>query len=337
MTSKYPKQEFAHPEYTPPRTGILAYVPPSWVPFVELARIDRPTGIYLFYWPHIFGVLYASSLNARHGGINLYDVVYKSMILFVGTVFFRAAACSWNDTMDIEYDRQVLRCRLRPLARGAVIPLHAHIFTGSLTILALACLYVLPKSCWVISLPSIFLLWLYPFAKRFTDFPQLILGIQVGIGYLMGLAAVDGDLLNESAMLYQPLYGHNHLALGAFYTANICWTMVYDTVYAQQDVEDDAKAGVRSMAVRFRGMAKPLLWALSIAMTILLLTCGCLQGFGHGYMAFSCGGVLISLAYQMLTIDLRSPNECSWFFRKGTWFVGLSICSGLILEALSIR
>ncbi|KAI1813505.1 UbiA prenyltransferase family-domain-containing protein [Poronia punctata] len=311
-------------EYSPPQTGILSQIPASWVPFAELARLDRPTGIYLFYLPHLFGVLYASCTSTQR--INLYDTTYKSVILLLGTVFFRAAACTWNDAMDVEYDRQVLRCRLRPLARGAVSPLSAYVFTGVLTLSALLCLYELPRNCWFVAGPSIFLLWLYPFAKRFTDFPQVILGVQVGIGFFMGRAAV--------VWLF---WDYDYRALTAFYLANICWTIVYDTVYAQQDVEDDAKAGVRSIAVRFRDRTKGLLWTVAMAQVALLLASGYWEGFGGGYMTMCCGGVFLSQAYMLLTIDLRDPEECSWWFRRGTWFVGLSICGGLLLECLGVR
>ncbi|RYP69050.1 hypothetical protein DL769_005368 [Monosporascus sp. CRB-8-3] len=252
-----PREQPGLSGYSTPKSGVIAYFPPSWVPFAELARIDRPTGIYVFYLPHLFGTLYASAVT--NNSTRLSDLVYRNVTLLAGTVFMRAAACAWNDNMDREYDRQVWRCRLRPLARQAVTPMQAHIFTFFLTIPALACLFSLPYTCWIIAVPSILLLALYPFAKRFTDFPQIVLGIQLAIGFFMGFASIDHDLLRSPRSLDGLENDRKDHALLAFYLANVCWTIVYDTVYAQQDVEDDAKAGVRSMAVRFRGSTRTLL------------------------------------------------------------------------------
>ncbi|KAJ8133449.1 hypothetical protein O1611_g162 [Lasiodiplodia mahajangana] len=321
------------PQYVPPVSGILSYFPASWVPFGELARIDRPTGIYLFYLPHLFGTLYATGTSNQ---VSLLDIVYKNAILFAGTISFRAAACSWNDSLDYEYDRQVLRCRLRPVARGAVTPSQAHIFTVFLTFLALAFLYLLPRSCWIVSVPSIFLLALYPFAKRFTDFPQTILGVQVGIGFFMGAAAIDDGWFKDIDSFAALRNNQRIQAMMAFYLANACWTVVYDTVYAQQDVEDDVKAGVRSIAVRFRGSTRALLWGVSSMVVAMLLASGYLQNFGTGYFAVTCGGTMASLSYMLSTVDFTVPAECGWWFRNGTWFVGFSISGGLILEILRV-
>ncbi|KAI1147616.1 UbiA prenyltransferase family-domain-containing protein [Nemania diffusa] len=329
-------QQTGLPRYTRPVSGILSYLPASWVPFGELARIDRPTGIYLFYLPHLFGTLYATSAGS-HVSLSLSDIVYKNAILFAGTVSFRAAACSWNDSLDYEYDRQVLRCRLRPVARGAVTLSQAHIFTVFLTSLALAFLYLLPRSCWAVSLPSIFLLALYPFAKRFTDFPQTILGIQVGIGFFLGAAAIDDGCFKDISSFAALRSNRNIQAMIAFYLANACWTVVYDTVYAQQDVEDDLKAGVRSIAVKFRGRTRALLWGVSSIVVAMLLASGSLQNFGYGYITVTCGGTMTSLSYMLSTIDFTAPTECAWWFRNGTWFVGSSISGGLILEILRVR
>ncbi|KAF2962889.1 hypothetical protein GQX73_g10686 [Xylaria multiplex] len=283
----------------------------SWVPFGELARIDRPTGIYLFYLPHLFGTLYATSISDS-----------ASLLAVV---------------LDYEYDRQVLRCRLRPVARGAVTLFQAHVFTVFLTSLALVFLFLLPQSCWFISLPSIFLLALYPFAKRFTDFPQMILGVQVGIGVFMGIAAIDDSCFRDIGGFATIRSNQNIQAMMAFYLANACWTVVYDTIYAQQDVEDDVKAGVRSIAVRFRGNTRALLWSVSSIVVATLLASGYLQGFGYGYMAVTCGGTMMSLSYMLSTVNFTVPTECAWWFRNGTWLVGSSISGGLILEIFRAR
>ncbi|KAI1761330.1 UbiA prenyltransferase family-domain-containing protein [Hypoxylon sp. FL1150] len=324
------------PEYTPPTSGLLTHIPASWVPFGELSRINKPTGIYLFFFPHLFGTLYETAYNPKEAHTPS-SFLYKNAVLLVGTVFFRAAACAWNDSMDCEYDRQVLRCRLRPLARRALTPSQGHLFTTSMAGLALLCLYILPKICWIISVPSIALLVLYPFAKRFTDYPQVILGIQVSIGLFMGMGAVNPSLKEDLEAMVRNNGDRHALALAALYTANICWTIVYDTVYAQQDIQDDAKAGVRSMAVHFQGNTRTLLWFVSLLQVTLLVACGYLQDFGRGYMVLACGGTITSLGVMNTTIDISKPSECLWWFKNGCWFVGFSISLGLCLEGLGLR
>ncbi len=326
------------PKYEPPSTGILTVLPASWVPYAELARIDKPTGIYLFYFPHLFGTLYAT--RTADSTVQPWILLGRNAVLLMGTVFFRAAACAWNDNMDREYDRQVLRCCLRPLARGALSPIQAHVFTVFLASLAAACLFMLPTSCRVVAAPSIVLLVLYPFAKRFTDFPQAILGIQVAIGVLMGLAAVDMEAfvrpLSHLKSLASIIASSHVRGVTAFYAANVCWTIVYDTIYAQQDVEDDAKAGVRSIAVRFRGRTRTLLWTIATLQVFLLIVAGWYDNFGRGYVGLACGGTAASLAFMLTTIDLTKPTECAWWFKNGCWFVGLSIAGGLALECLGV-
>lgn len=320
-------------DYSAPKTGFISSLPSSWIPFAELARIDKPAGIYLFYFPHLFGTLFAA-LNTHTGTLGRADfhrLLEVNAILLLGTAFFRASACSWNDTMDMEFDRKVQRCRNRPLARGALEPWQAHILTVTTALLAAACLGILPLACWVVAIPSIFLLWLYPFAKRFTDFPQAILGVQVAIGFLMGIAATNGSILVEVLDGATERARALTVSIGAFYIAQACWTVIYDTVYAQQDVEDDAKAGVRSIAIRFRGHAKTLLWSLSVVKVILLVVSGYAAGFGVEYMAVTCGGVMASFVYMLVTIDLHSPADCAWWFKNGCWFVAASVTAGLCL------
>lgn len=216
----------------------------------------------------------------------------------------RAAACAWNDNLDRDYDRQVRRCRNRPLARGALTPAQGYIFTVPLTLIAAGMLFSLPVLCHIVSLPSIFLLALYPFTKRFTDFPQLILGFQVAIGILLGMSAVDPSAhVNTS---YSPQ------GVAAFYLMNVAWTLVYDTVYAQQDVEDDAKAGVRSMAVRFRDGPRALLTSVVVVQLVMLVMTGVYQGFGAGYYSVAVGGTATSMGWMLVTIDLKQPAECMW-------------------------
>lgn len=146
-------------------SGFLNHLPRAWVPFAELARLDKPTGIYLFYLPHLFGTLFAVCLLPLQNkeiftSSDLWlHLTKQNILLLTGTVFFRSAACSWNDTLDIDFDRRVARCRSRPLARGAVQPWQAHILTATTAILAFICLIALQsEDCLFVAIPSMILL-----------------------------------------------------------------------------------------------------------------------------------------------------------------------------------
>ncbi len=115
--------------WIPPQKGFLSILPASWVPYAELMRLDKPTGFYLFYLPYLFGTLYASCIAIPI--ITPTSLLTTNIILLAGTVILRGAACTWNDNIDRELDRQVSRCRLRAIARGAVTPRNGHIFTAA--------------------------------------------------------------------------------------------------------------------------------------------------------------------------------------------------------------
>jgi 4-hydroxybenzoate polyprenyltransferase len=312
------------PAYQPPKSGLLSHVPASWVPYGELARIDKPIGIYIFYFPHLFGTLYVAACHASN--VSLPHLLYTNMKLFIGAAFVRATACAWNDNLDREYDRKVRRCRLRPLARGALTPLQGHIFTGLLPTVAAAILWTLPMACMLVAIPSIVLLVLYPFAIRFTDFPQVILGLQIATAIPLGMAAMNPDAWDNR--------NHAKEAVVSLCLMNVAWMLVYDTVYAQQDVEDDEKAGVRSMAVRFRDRPKTLLTVIIAVQIALLVLAGQQQGFGMSYCGVACRGSLVSMLWMLTTINLREPAQCGQWFKRGCWTIGLSVSGGLALEAM---
>ncbi|KAI0550473.1 UbiA prenyltransferase family-domain-containing protein [Xylaria curta] len=329
-TIQSPQRRILPTEYSVPTSGILSYVPESWVPYGELARVDRPTGILHFYFPHLFGTLYAACIIVSP--VRLEELVYKNLVLLIGTFFFRSTACAWNDNLDREYDRQVPRCRLRPLARGALSPTQGYVYTIILATFALAFIRMLPANCWIISVPNVVLATCYPFAKRFTDFPQAVLGFQQAIGLLIGFSTIipyPGQILGFENEGKTRRY---FWALGALYLAIVCWEVTVDTVYAQQDVEADANAGVRSMALRFRDSARTLLWTITLLQILLLLATGVCAGFGRGYMVVSCGGVVTALAYMLATINLSDPQECAWFFKFGHWYVNLAMAGGLLIQ-----
>ncbi|KAI0389947.1 UbiA prenyltransferase family-domain-containing protein [Xylariaceae sp. FL0594] len=311
------KQPSSLPEYSPPTKGILSYLPASWVPYGELARIDKPTGVWHFYFPQLLGTLFYAACHRTEGEkraavLQPGDLLSINALLYVGTVFFRSAACALNDTLDPDFDRQVRRCRLRPLARGALTPAQGYAYTVALAGVAVWFIALLPPHCWAVSVPSVLLATAYPFAKRVTDFPQAVLGVQQAIGVLVGAgaAAMQTDRNPLIASNIASLFSKEQQlrAVGALYLAVVWWEVVIDTVYALQDVEDDEKAGVRSMALYFRGHEKALLGAVAALQVASLLAVSVWAGFGPTCLAISCGGVATSLAYMLWTIDLARAD-----------------------------
>ncbi len=157
-----------------------------------------------------------------------------------------------------------------------------------------------------------------------------MLGFPVALGTFMGSTALGVDpylLLFEGS---SPAI----VAMACFYASNVAWTIIYDTIYAHQDVEDDSKAGVKSIAVRHKDSSKVLLSALAITQVALLAVTGISTGMGPVYFAGVCGGVGTSLLVMVRKVNLSEPNECMWWFKNGTWFVGGAITTGLFGEYL---
>jgi 4-hydroxybenzoate polyprenyltransferase len=312
-------------QYSPPTTGILTLLPQSWIPYAQLMRIDKPGGLYAFYFPYIIGLSYASCLSEQDSAVSKpLLLLHRAVVFLVGSIFLRGAACTWNDNMDQDYDRKVARCRFRPIARGAVSSAQGHIFTAGLTILGSTLFTQLPIECLYDVMPITILFAIYPFGKRFTDYPQLILGFPFAGGISMACHSLGTN----------PWTAANAPPTTLLVSANVLWTMVYDTIYAHQDKEDDKKAGVKSMAVRFRDSTKLITSMLSITIIVFLSMIGSLMHLSLLYFIFTCVGTAMSLATMIGMVDLDTPASCMWWFTWGFWLVGGSLVSGFVVEYL---
>ncbi|KAF2236999.1 4-hydroxybenzoate polyprenyl transferase, partial [Viridothelium virens] len=316
------------PTYQAPSNGVLALLPEKAVPYAELMRLEKPTGLYLFYFPYLFGITFAAcNVEPTVAPVTVFST---SLLLFVGTIIMRGAACTWNDTHDRNFDRQVARTRFRPIARGAVTPLQAHAFTLAQAAVGIATLASMPANVSLYAAPNVALLGFYPFAKRITNYPQVILGFPVAWGIFMGSAALGFDPI-VTWIAEGNLHGIG-AAFGCLYASNLVWTIIYDTIYAHQDVEDDKKAGVKSIAVKHKTNTKPLLSALSVVQMSTLVAAGVLSGMGPVYYVVSCGGASASLAAMVWNVELGSPKSCMWWFKNGALLVGGTITLGLFGE-----
>ena len=197
--------------------------------YIYLMRLDKPTGFLLLFWPCSWGMAY----NLNYLQIS-YQWFYFLFLFFVGSILMRSAGCIYNDIVDKEIDKKVERTKNRPLASGKVSLRNAWILILTLCFLSLIILFQFNIKTIFFSLSIIFIVLLYPFAKRFTYWPQLILGIVFNFGILLSWLSLNDSFIIGIILLY---------------LSGIFWTLGYDTIYALQDIVDDKKIGVKSLAL----------------------------------------------------------------------------------------
>ncbi len=215
--------------------GWVDRLPPRTACFARLGRFDRPAGIWLLFWPCLIGAFLAPPA----GWWPLWP------LFLLGAAAMRAAGCTYNDIVDRDLDRQVARTAARPIASGAVSLRAAWVYLVALSLVGLLVLLALPPPAQIVALASLLLVAAYPFMKRITWWPQAWLGLTFNWGVPVGWAAADPLLRADPAVML--------LA----YAACIAWTLGYDSLYAAQDREDDALAGIKSSARALGPWLKP--------------------------------------------------------------------------------
>ncbi|CAN0539335.1 unnamed protein product [Ectocarpus sp. 12 AP-2014] len=258
---------------------------PSWSPYGRLARIDKPAGTLLLMFPCWWGLALAAPMGT------LPDA--KLMTKFaMGSFLLRSAGCTINDLMDQDFDRKVTRTKKRPLASGELGNTQGIAFLGAQLTLYVAGLFSLNVECIKLGLAVLPLVVAYPLMKRYTDWPQAVLGVIFSWGVIMGWAAVHGSASWEHVL---PLYG-----------AGFCWTLVYDTLYGHQDKADDKRLGIRSTALLFGDGTKPILAGFAVAAVGLLMATGIAAGLSWPfYTGTATAGW--HLAWQIYSADLEDP------------------------------
>ncbi len=290
-------------------TGWVTRLPRSWLPYLLLARVDRPIGTWLLFLPGLWGILLAGA-SARESA--------RLVTLFaIGSLVMRAAGCVVNDLWDRDIDRLVARTAGRPLASGALRPRQALAFLVALLLVGLVILLQLNRLAQALGVASLLLVALYPLAKRVTWWPQLMMGFTFGFGAPLGYAAAAGRLDAPWAVIYG---------------AAILWDLGFDTIYAHQDREDDALVGVRSTARLFGEHTAPFLAACYAGTILLLALAGWLAGAGWWfYPALALPAGL--LARQVWALDIHDPALCLRLFRANRE-AGLVIAAALLLGRL---
>jgi 4-hydroxybenzoate polyprenyltransferase len=292
---------------------------PAWLqPYLRLSRADRPIGTWLLLLPCWWGAgLAALADPAGAGWFDLWIVIGCG----AGACLMRGAGCTWNDITDQEFDAAVARTRSRPLPSGQVTPRQAGIWMCSQALVAFCILLTFPPIAIGMGIGSLALVAIYPFAKRFTWWPQVFLGLAFNWGALLAWAA-HADTLGVPAVLA--------------YLAGISWTLFYDTIYAHQDREDDALIGVKSTARLFGAATGHWLLGFQAVATILLAAAVVATGTDGPALAVSLAGVLAftaHLAWQWRELDIDDPDICLRLFRSNR-DAGLILAAALGLAAL---
>lgn len=309
--------------YKPPQTGLLSLLPSSWVPYAELIRLDKPTGSYYLFFPCLWSTLLAAPLSTPMATPSA--VLGTSLLFFGGAIIMRGAGCAINDLWDRNLDPHVTRTKFRPIARRAITPFHGLVFTGTQLLAGLVILLQFPFTCFWYATPSLLLVALYPLAKRVTYYPQFVLGLTFSWGAIMGFPALGVDLLSNSAAL---------TAAGLLYTSNIAWTVLYDMIYAHMDIKDDAKVGIKSIALKHDKETKQVLTGLAMMQVVSLAGAGLATGAGPAFFIGSCGGALVTLGIMIKRVNLKRVKDCWWWFVNGCWLTGGVVSLGLAADYL---
>ena len=274
---------------------------------IALMRLDKPIGVWLVYFPAGWAVALAAPMA---------NMAYLQAIMLVGAVITRAAGCIINDLTDRELDSQVARTRMRPLASGAVTRLQAVVVLGVLGVMALLLALLLPPAVFTLALVAVPMIAAYPWMKRITWWPQVFLGLT------FNLSALFGWLATGTALTLAPI---------TLYAAAMLWTLGYDTIYAVQDMQDDAQIGIRSTALKVGVFLRPFVGICYATMLLLLLLTGTLLGCGLAfYMALAlAAGHAGWQVRQLPPTALRAGAN----FRSNQW-LGLVVLLGCLLARL---
>ena len=273
------------------------FLPTAFIPYARLARLDRPIGSWLLFWPCLWGVWLA---QLETGLIPLSQTLYVSALFGVGAIVMRGAGCTYNDIVDRDYDGKVERSRNRPLPAGQVTVKQAWVFLIVQCLIGLCVLLQFNMQTLILGVLSLAPIAIYPFMKRFTWWPQLFLGIAFNWGVLMGYAALAGKLSG---------------AAGLVYIAAIFWTVGYDTIYAHQDREDDALIGLKSSAIRLGEKTHIALW-LIYGLSVMSFIIAGLMAFAGLWFFLIIGGVALHLAWQILNTDINDSDKCLAVFKS---------------------
>jgi 4-hydroxybenzoate polyprenyltransferase len=286
---------------------------PQWSrPYLRLSRLDRPIGSWLLLMPCWWSAALAAGMAGSIGQLPLVIALF-----FVGAFVMRGAGCTWNDITDRDLDALVERTRSRPIPAGQVSVPQAMIFLVLQALIGLAVLVQFNGFAIATGIASLAIVAVYPFMKRITWWPQIVLGLAFSWGALMGFAVTVGRI-DATAL--------------ALYAGSIAWVIGYDTIYAHQDAEDDALIGIKSTALLFgerTHQALMVFYALAVVLIgVALMLAGARWFAWIGLAAFAA-----HLIWQIRRLEISDPALCLRIF-KSNRNAGLLLFAGLLVDAM---
>ena len=284
---------------------------PDWLkPYARLARWDRPIGFWLLFWPCTWGLGLAAIAAPERG----FDFP-AAVLMLIGAVLMRGAGCTFNDIVDRDIDMQVARTRSRPIPSGQVTARDALAFLIAQALLASVVLFQFNRFTVWAAVASLVLVAIYPFMKRITWWPQAFLGLAFSYGALVGWSSQTGSFALPALLAY----------LGT-----ILWVIGYDTIYALQDVEDDALIGVKSTALLFGDKARLIVSGFYAGAYVLWLAAATIAGAGIVFALFSLVAAGL-LAWQVETLDAEVEGNPKTRFYSNH-YVGIALALALLAD-----
>jgi 4-hydroxybenzoate polyprenyltransferase len=285
--------------------------PPFARPYLRLARLDRPIGSWLLLMPCWWSVGLAGMR------VEQFPSLWHIVLFFIGAFAMRGAGCTWNDLVDRNLDRLVERTRSRPIPSGQVTVAEATAFMVAQALIGFLVLIQFNRFTVFTGLASLLVVAIYPFMKRITYWPQIVLGLAFSYGALMGWPAAFGQLDWPAIVLY---------------AGSISWVIGYDTIYAHQDREDDLLIGIKSTALLFGENTRPMLAGFYSGAVVLIGIAGLMAG---GRLIFVLGLIAFAahLAWQVVRLDINDSAHCLKLF-KSNRDAGLILFGAMLLEAV---
>ena len=278
--------------------------------FINLARLKKPIGYMLLFWPCAWGLTLAYDFST---GLKNY-ILYLTLF-FLGSVLMRSAGCIVNDILDKEYDSKVSRTKDRPIASGKISIKLGIIYSLILCILAFIVLINFNFLTITLALASMPFAFTYPLMKRFTYWPQLFLGFTFNYGLLLGWSSIKGNID------FAPLI---------FYLGAIFWTLGYDTIYGFQDIEDDEIIGVKSTSIKFKENPKTFLSICYFLFFIFYIGMGYLMELNKYFFIISLFIILHLVFFQIYRFNKTNKIKCLSIFKSNN-LLGLMVLVSLVM------
>ncbi len=297
----------------PTRNWVERILPGAALPYAQLMRLDRPIGWWLLLLPSWWGLV-MGQIGIGGGVPSLWHMV----LFLIGAIVMRGAGCTLNDMADVDFDARVARTKNRPIASERISRKQAFVFLAAQALVGLVILLQFNWFTVTLGAASLLIVAIYPFMKRITHWPQLVLGLAFNWGALVGWSATHGSLSLPAVLLY---------AGGVF------WTLAYDTIYAHQDKEDDVLIGVKSTALLFGVNSKP--WLTGFFGAAVFCFGLVLWSVGAGLAAYlGLAASAVHALWQLQSFDHSHSALCLKLFKSNRTF-GLLFLTGLLVDSLT--